>query len=79
MIDRSLIGSSISISRVGPLRIQSILSEIETYRSDEGGREAVPYNLIYLTSRTIRQPELHLLLQGDERAPSEHQWACKNE
>jgi hypothetical protein len=56
---------------------QSILSEIEANRSDEKWWKRGPPGSIYLTSRTTRQPEPHPLPQGDERAPLEHQLACK--
>lgn len=41
--------------------------------------ERIPCNLKCVTSRTIRQPKLHPLLRGDEKALSEHQWAYKSE
>lgn len=40
-----------------------------------GENGEIPYDLLYLTSRTIYQPKMHLLPQGFERVLLEHQWA----
>ena len=40
-----------------------------------GENGKIPYDLLYLTSRTIYQPKMHLLPQGFERVLLEHQWA----
>lgn len=44
---------------------------------DRGENGEIPYDPIYLTSRTIGQPTMHLLLREVERVLLEHQQALK--
>jgi len=44
-----------------------------------GENGEIPYDPIYLTSRTIYQPKMHLPLQDFERVLLEHQWALNGE
>jgi len=51
---------------------ESFLGETEdiSIGRENGG---IPYGPIYLTSRTIRQPKMHLPLQDFEKVLLEHQ------
>lgn len=53
---------------------QSFWGETEDI-SIRGENGEIPYDPICLTSRTIRQPKLHLPLQDSEKVLLEHQWA----
>ena len=59
-------------SRSKLLIIQSFLGETEDI-SIGGENGEIPYDPIYLTSRTIRQPKRHLPLQDFEKVLLEHQ------
>lgn len=59
-------------SRSKFLRIQSFWGETEDI-SIGGENGEIPYDPIYRTSRTIRQPKRHLPRQDFERVLLEHQ------
>lgn len=54
------------------LELIFLLGETEVI-SIEGENGEIPYDPIYLTSRTIRQPKMHLRLQDSEKGLLEHQ------
>jgi len=61
-------------SRSKFLMIQLIFLLGETEDISIGGENGeIPYDPIYLTSRTIRQPKMHLPLQDSEKELLEHQ------
>ena len=54
------------------IQLLFILGEIEDI-SIGGENGEIPYDPIYLTSRTIRQSKMHLPLQDSEKVLLEHQ------